>query len=94
MTLSREQFSILSYDGEPPTRRSDVRATLYSFCSYDDAGNLTGVDSPGTVMDVTLQYDAHNRVTNMVDGIGTTTNSYWPGGRLKSEAGPWKGVSS
>ncbi|MCP5527112.1 MAG: hypothetical protein H7A47_09945 [Verrucomicrobiales bacterium] len=25
----------------------------------------------------------------MVDGIGTTTNSYWPGGRLNSKAGPW-----
>lgn len=60
--------------------------TVYN---YDAAGNLTNINYPGTVIDVTLQYDALNRMTNMIDGVGTTAFTYWPGGRLQSETGPW-----
>ena len=30
-----------------------------------------------------------NWMTNMLDGIGTTTFTYTPGGQLASESGPW-----
>jgi YD repeat-containing protein len=38
---------------------------------------------------LTFKFAALNRVTNMVDAAGTTTNAYWAGGRLKIEDGPW-----
>jgi YD repeat-containing protein len=51
-------------------------------------GNLTNVDY-AVNPDLTLRYDALNRVTNMVDAVGTTVYGYTPGGRLASEDGPW-----
>jgi RHS repeat-associated protein len=56
--------------------------------SYAAAGNLTAVDYPSSA-DITLQYDGLNRVTNMVDGVGTTRYSYSAFGALQSEDGPW-----
>jgi len=38
---------------------------------------------------VTFQYDALSRLTNMVDGVGTTRYAYFAGGQLQSEDGPW-----
>ena len=63
--------------------------TLYG---YDNVGNLLSVSyqhSPA----LAFSYDALNRVTNMVDGIGTTAYAYDGAGQLLSEAGPWSGVS-
>jgi YD repeat-containing protein len=37
---------------------------------------------------ITLQYDAPNRLTTMLDGVGTTTYGYDAAGRLLSEDGP------
>ncbi|MGA9779657.1 MAG: bifunctional DNA primase/polymerase, partial [Verrucomicrobiia bacterium] len=54
--------------------------------------NLTNVDySGGTVStpSVYLAYDVLNRLTNMVDAVGTTVYSYDSVGQLLSEAGPW-----
>ena len=34
-------------------------------------------------------YDALNRLTNMVDGVGTTSFGYFPGGELETETQPW-----
>jgi YD repeat-containing protein len=39
--------------------------------------------------DFTLQYDALNQLTNMIDAVGTTKRSYTAVGQLLSEDGPW-----
>jgi YD repeat-containing protein len=39
--------------------------------------------------DIRLAYDALNRLTNMVDAAGTTKYSYYTGGLLWTEDGPW-----
>lgn len=39
--------------------------------SYDAAGNLTGINYPSSP-DVTMQYDANNRLISMTDAAGTT----------------------
>lgn len=60
-----------------------------TYYRYDSVGNLTNVDYPGAVMDITLTYDLLNRLTNVVDAIGTTKFSYTDAGQLLSEDGPW-----
>ncbi len=55
-----------------------------TYYTNDPAGNLTNVKYPfGT--GVTLQYDALNRLTNMVDAAGTTKYSYTLGNQLLTE---------
>ena len=39
--------------------------------------------------EVILKTDALNRRTNMVDAAGTSAYTYWPGGSLHTEDGPW-----
>jgi RHS repeat-associated protein len=39
--------------------------------------------------DISLKYDALNRLTNMVDGVGTNRYTYDAAGQLLSEDGPW-----
>ncbi len=39
--------------------------------------------------DIDLDYDALGRLTNMVDGVGTTKFAYTSGGFAESEDGPW-----
>jgi RHS repeat-associated protein len=56
--------------------------------SYDSVGNLLTINYPSS-SDVSFAYDALNRMTNMVDGIGTTKYSYSPAGQLLSEDGPF-----
>ena len=56
--------------------------------AYDASGNLTMIDYPSSA-DIVLQYDALNRVTNMVDASGTTLFRYTDFGALLSENGPW-----
>jgi len=38
---------------------------------------------------VTFKYDALNRLTNMVDGVGTTLYAYTSGGQLLTEDSPF-----
>jgi hypothetical protein len=50
------------------------------------------VDYPSGTTDIEYSYDALNRVTEMVDGVGTTTCSYsFPGNGqfVTVENGPW-----
>jgi RHS repeat-associated protein len=64
-------------------------ATVYR---YDAVGNLTNVDySGGTsyTSPIYLSYDAMNRLTNMMDGVGAMAYSYDAVGQLLSEDGPW-----
>lgn len=56
--------------------------------AYDSVGNLVGVlysNSPG----ITYYYDSLNRVTNILDGVGSTVLQYTVFGNLLSEDGPW-----
>ena len=61
---------------------------LTSF-SYDNAGNLTFVNHPGSTLDVRFDYDQLSRLTNMVDAVGTTQFTWKNDGQLESEDGPW-----
>lgn len=60
-------------------------STVYT---YDAVGNLTFINHPSSA-DVTFAYDPLNRLTNMVDGIGTTAFSYTDGNELLTEDGPF-----
>jgi len=56
--------------------------------SYDNMANLTGV-SYNVSHSITLAYDALNRLTSMIDGVGTNTYSYDDAGQLLSDGGLW-----
>ena len=77
-----------SYDAEGrlKSRWSVAKGTTYY--TNDAVGNLTRVNYPASA-DVTFGYDALNRVTNMVDAVGTTLYGYAVGGQLWTEDGPW-----
>jgi RHS repeat-associated protein len=88
--LDQASTEILRYAYDPNSRLTNRWSvakgnTKYS---YDAVGNLTLVNYPVSP-DVTLQYDPLNRVTNMVDAVGTTKYAYAIGGQLWTEDGPW-----
>lgn len=56
--------------------------------SYDPVGNLTNVNHPSSA-DITMAYDALNRLTSMIDAAGTNVYAYKSFGALASEDGPW-----
>ncbi|HEY3854175.1 MAG TPA: RHS repeat-associated core domain-containing protein [Verrucomicrobiae bacterium] len=56
--------------------------------TYDSVGNLTGAMHPNSPS-VSYLYNAMNWLTQMSDGIGTTTFAYDPSGHLASEGGLW-----
>jgi RHS repeat-associated protein len=79
---------IYAYDADNRlTNRTSAAKGLTKY-SYDAAGNLTLVDYPVSP-DITLQYDAMNRLTNMVDAVGATRYAYDAAGQVLSEDGPW-----
>ena len=53
----------------------------------DPLGNLTNIVYPLSA--IGYSYDGLNRVTNMLDQVGTTIFSYTSAGQLQSEDGPW-----
>jgi len=55
--------------------------------SYDNVGNLMSISYPSAT--INYAYDVLNRLTNMVDSVGTTAFSYTAAGHLQSENGPW-----
>ena len=57
---------------------------------YDDAGNVSAIDFAGTALnpDIRYDYDSANRLTNMVDEVGTTGFGYTPG-FASNEDGPF-----
>jgi YD repeat-containing protein len=54
----------------------------------DTFGNLTNVVYPNSG-NIGLGYDYANRLTNMVDRVGTTKFSWTAAGQLAGEDGPW-----
>ncbi len=82
------QILIYSYDADDRllSRWSAAKGTTYY--TNDAVGNLTFVNYPAS-HGVVFQYDALNRLTNMVDGVGVTKYTYFAGGQLQSEDGPW-----
>ncbi|MDB6122328.1 MAG: repeat protein [Pedosphaera sp.] len=57
--------------------------------TYDLLGNLLTIQHPVSPS-ITNQYDALNRLTNMLDGVGMTRYTYTSVGQLQSEDGPWE----
>jgi YD repeat-containing protein len=58
------------------------------FKVYDAVGNVTNVVYPVSPA-ISMAYDMLNRLTNMVDGVGTTIYGYDEAGQLLTEDGPW-----
>ncbi len=74
------------FDNRLTARWSAAKGTtLYH---YDPVGNLTNVVYPKNPA-ISFAYDAINRLTNMVDGLGNTAYGYDAAGQLTSEDGPW-----
>jgi len=89
----RGQLSILGtdtfqYDANSRLTNRWSKAMNNTVYGYDAAGNLTNINYPVST-DIALKYDALNRVTNMVDAAGTTKYTYYAGGLLSTEDGPW-----
>jgi len=81
---------ILRYRYDPDSRLTNRWSvakgnTAYT---YDAVGNLTLINYPNST-DVSLDYDALNRLTNMVDTVGISKYAYTSGGQLWTEDGPW-----
>ena len=88
--VDQVQAIILKYaydaDDRLISRYSISKGTTYY--TNDPVGNLTYVKYPhGT--NVSLQYDPLNRLTNMVDGVGTTKYSYTAGNQVLTESQPF-----
>lgn len=74
-------------DGRMTNRWSAAKGTTNTY-TYDGEGNLLHIGYPVTTS-VTFGFDPLNRLTNMVDGVGTTAFSYTSGGELFTENGPF-----
>jgi hypothetical protein len=83
--LDQVGTEILRYKYDQNSRLTNRWSVAFGnvYYSYDSVGNLTAGPYVG------LAYDALNRVTNMVDEVGTTTYAYAAGGQLWTEDGPW-----
>jgi len=70
-----------TYDanGRLASRWSAAKGTTYY--DNDPIGNLSTINYPQAT-DISFAYDAMNRVTNMVDAVGTTKYTYTIAGRL------------
>ena len=88
--LDQAAVEILRYKYDRDSRLTNrwSKAKGDTFYTYDNTGNLTFINYPVSP-DITLQYDALNRLTNMVDAVGTTAFTYYAGGLLNTEDGPW-----
>ncbi len=79
-------FSYRYYaDGTLSNRWNGGRSSAYT---YDAVRNLTGITYPFSPS-ITFGYDALNRMTSMVDAVGSSGFSYNSIGQLLAEDGPW-----
>ncbi len=65
---------------------SVFQETIYG---YDANANLLTVDYPAGTTDISYTYDPLDRLSQMVDAVGTTIYTYHGSGNLLSEDGPW-----
>src|SRR5207249_3979907 len=89
--LDQAGVEILRYSYDPNSRLTNrwSKAKGNTAYTYDNLGNLAFVNYPASP-DITLQYDALNRLTNEItSGLFTIKYAYYPGGLLQSEDGPW-----
>jgi len=88
--LDQAGTEILRYQFDPEGRLTNrwSAAKGNTRYSYDAVGNLTNIDYP-TSPAIALQYDKLDRLTNMVDSVGTTKFGYTVGGLLASEDDPF-----
>ena len=70
------------------TSRTNARGVT-AFYTYDDNDNLTGITYSDGTPDVTLEYDATNRLVQRLDGLGSTAYTYDSDSRLTGVDGPW-----
>jgi RHS repeat-associated protein len=75
------------YDANSRVTTRWSKAKNYTTYQYDNAGNLLYVNYPASPQ-LGFTYDADNRLTQIVDGVGTTVYGY-SYDRLGSEDGPW-----
>jgi YD repeat-containing protein len=59
-----------------------------TYYTNDAVGNLTYLKYPSSPS-VSFQYDSLNRLTNMVDAVGTTKYTYTTGNQLQTQVGPF-----
>jgi RHS repeat-associated protein len=88
--LDQSGTVILKYaydaNGRLLSRWSVAKGTTYY--TNDAVGNVTYLDYPHS-HSVSLAYDPLNRVTSMVDAVGTTAYAYTTGGQVWTEDGPF-----
>src|SRR5205823_6263025 len=87
--LDQALSEILRYTYDPENRIKSRWSTAKgtTFYTNDPVGNLIYINYPASP-DVTFQYDALNRLVNMVDASGTTAYAYTKGNQLFTEDGP------
>lgn len=73
-------------DGRLTNRWSAAKGD--TFYTLDKSGNITQITYPSSP-NVSYSYDALNRLTNMLDAVGTSDFSYTSFGALSAENGPW-----
>src|SRR6266496_2688907 len=59
-----------------------------TFYTNDAVGNLINISYPVS-HPISFSFDAMNRLTNMIDAVGTTRYAYTLASQLQSEDGPW-----
>ena len=77
-----------AYDGNTRLTNRWSAAKGNTGYAYDAVGNLTSIHYP-TDPPVSFAYDAMNRRTTMLDGIGTTSYTYDAAGHMLTEDGPF-----
>ena len=77
-----------TYDAEDRLLSRKAGGVPITYYTNDAVGNLTYVKHPHSA-NVSLQYDPLNRLTNMVDGVGTTKYAYTAGNQIWTESQPF-----
>jgi RHS repeat-associated protein len=79
-----------SYDanGRLTNRWTPAKGGINTRFAYDPVGNLKSIGYPFST-NIAFDYDALNRVKEMMDAVGPTIFTYTRVGQLASEDGPW-----